>query len=109
MAKAVKQPASDVEKIVLSIDIGGSHVKILTIAGGAESAAPTPVRADAAADGRCGDEARRGPVIRRHLEGYPGRSPTTGRWPTPPISARVGRLRFSPRNSAKPVKIVNDA
>jgi len=36
MAKAVKQPASDAEKIVLSIDIGGSHVKILTSAGGAE-------------------------------------------------------------------------
>ncbi|UVK47837.1 ROK family protein [Mesorhizobium sp. AR07] len=36
MAKAVKQPASDGEKIVLSIDIGGSHVKILTSAGGAE-------------------------------------------------------------------------
>ncbi|RUW59677.1 ROK family protein [Mesorhizobium sp. M7A.F.Ca.US.008.03.1.1] len=41
MAKAVKQPASgteqpDTEKIVLTIDIGGSHVKILTSAGGAE-------------------------------------------------------------------------
>ena len=36
MAKAVKQPASDAGKIVLSIDIGGSHVKILTSAGGAE-------------------------------------------------------------------------
>ena len=36
MAKAVKQPASDAEKIVLAIDIGGSHVKILTSAGGEE-------------------------------------------------------------------------
>ncbi|RUX25578.1 ROK family protein [Mesorhizobium sp. M7A.F.Ca.US.011.01.1.1] len=41
MAKKVKQPASgtekpDTEKIVLTIDIGGSHVKILTSAGGAE-------------------------------------------------------------------------
>lgn len=36
MAKAVKQPASDAGKIVLAIDIGGSHVKILTSAGGAE-------------------------------------------------------------------------
>jgi len=36
MAKAVKQPASSPEKIVLSIDIGGSHVKILSSAGGAE-------------------------------------------------------------------------
>ena len=36
MAKAVKQPAADAEKIVLSIDIGGSHVKILTSAGGEE-------------------------------------------------------------------------
>ncbi|RUU89895.1 ROK family protein [Mesorhizobium sp. M7A.F.Ca.MR.176.00.0.0] len=39
MAKAVKQPASgtgkpDTEKIVLTIDIGGSHVKILASAGG---------------------------------------------------------------------------
>ena len=36
MAKAVKQPASSPEKIVLSIDIGGSHVKILSSAGGGE-------------------------------------------------------------------------
>lgn len=36
MAKAVKQTAPDAEKIVLAIDIGGSHVKILTSAGGAE-------------------------------------------------------------------------
>ena len=36
MAKAMKQPALDTEKIVLAIDIGGSHVKILTSAGGAE-------------------------------------------------------------------------
>ncbi|PBB66788.1 ROK family protein [Mesorhizobium sp. WSM4312] len=36
MAKAVKQTASDAGQIVLSIDIGGSHVKILTSAGGAE-------------------------------------------------------------------------
>jgi polyphosphate glucokinase len=36
MAKVVKRPASDGEKIVLAIDIGGSHVKILTSAGGEE-------------------------------------------------------------------------
>jgi polyphosphate glucokinase len=36
MAKAVKQPALGAEQIVLTIDIGGSHVKILTSAGGAE-------------------------------------------------------------------------
>lgn len=36
MAKAAKQTAPDAEKIVLAIDIGGSHVKILTSAGGAE-------------------------------------------------------------------------
>lgn len=36
MAKAAKQRAADTGKIVLSIDIGGSHVKILTSAGGAE-------------------------------------------------------------------------
>jgi polyphosphate glucokinase len=36
MAKAMKQPALDTEKIVLAIDIGGSHVKILTSAGGTE-------------------------------------------------------------------------
>ncbi|MEV8899378.1 hypothetical protein AB0V68_18410, partial [Mesorhizobium ciceri] len=46
MAKAVKQPASgtetpDAEKIVLTIDIGGSHVKILTSAGGG-GGAPRP-------------------------------------------------------------------
>jgi polyphosphate glucokinase len=36
VAKAVKQTAAGAEKIVLAIDIGGSHVKILTSAGGAE-------------------------------------------------------------------------
>ena len=36
MAKAVKQPALGAEQIVLTIDIGGSHVKILTSAGGEE-------------------------------------------------------------------------
>ncbi|WP_027053169.1 ROK family protein [Mesorhizobium erdmanii] len=36
MAKAVKQTAPDAEQIVLTIDIGGSHVKILTSAGGQE-------------------------------------------------------------------------
>ena len=36
MAKAVKQPASGTDPIVLAIDIGGSHVKILTSAGGEE-------------------------------------------------------------------------
>ncbi|SJM31648.1 ROK family protein [Mesorhizobium delmotii] len=36
MAKAAKKPAQDSEKIVLAIDIGGSHVKILTSAGGEE-------------------------------------------------------------------------
>ncbi len=36
MAKAVKQTATGPEQIVLAIDIGGSHVKILTSAGGTE-------------------------------------------------------------------------
>lgn len=36
MAKTVKSAAADAGKIVLSIDIGGSHVKILTSAGGDE-------------------------------------------------------------------------
>ncbi|TIW40773.1 MAG: ROK family protein, partial [Mesorhizobium sp.] len=30
MAKAAKPAAADAEQIVLTIDIGGSHVKILT-------------------------------------------------------------------------------
>ncbi|RVD20833.1 ROK family protein, partial [Mesorhizobium sp. M4A.F.Ca.ET.020.02.1.1] len=34
MAKAAKPAAADAEQIVLTIDIGGSHVKILTSAGG---------------------------------------------------------------------------
>ncbi|TPM30093.1 ROK family protein [Mesorhizobium sp. B2-3-4] len=36
MAKAVKQAASDTGQVVLAIDIGGSHVKILTSDGGQE-------------------------------------------------------------------------
>ncbi|MER8374575.1 hypothetical protein NKH19_09255 [Mesorhizobium sp. M1338] len=61
MAKAVKQPASGPEKsgpekIVLSIDIGGSHVKILTKR--RRRGAPRRLRAgpDASADDRCGQE-----------------------------------------------------
>jgi polyphosphate glucokinase len=44
MAKATKQSEAGVEKIVLAIDIGGSHVKILTSAGGEER------RADSGSD-----------------------------------------------------------
>ncbi|TGW04346.1 ROK family protein, partial [Mesorhizobium sp. M2D.F.Ca.ET.145.01.1.1] len=36
MAKAVKQAASDTGQVVLSVDIGGSRVKILTSDGGTE-------------------------------------------------------------------------
>ncbi|MBZ9695935.1 MULTISPECIES: ROK family protein [unclassified Mesorhizobium] len=36
MAKVVKKAASDTGQVVLSIDIGGSHVKILTSDGGTE-------------------------------------------------------------------------
>jgi polyphosphate glucokinase len=36
MARVAKKPALNSEKIVLAIDIGGSHVKILTSAGGEE-------------------------------------------------------------------------
>jgi polyphosphate glucokinase len=36
MANAVKPAATSGEKIVLSIDIGGSHIKIRTSAGGEE-------------------------------------------------------------------------
>lgn len=56
MAIAVTQPASGAEKIVLAIDIGGSHVKILTSAGGTERRVELRARAHAATDGRCGED-----------------------------------------------------
>ncbi|ESY70680.1 ROK family protein [Mesorhizobium sp. M0051] len=114
MAKAVKQSASGseksgTEKIVLSIDIGGSHVKILTSAGGAERRADsgpglTPQQMiDAVkklAEGLSYD------VISM---GYPG--PVNHNRPlTDPANLGKGWAGFDFAGAfGKPVKVVNDA
>lgn len=109
MAKAVKQPASDAEKIVLAIDIGGSHVKILSSAGGAERRADsgpglTPQQMTDAvkklAEGLSYD------VISM---GYPG--PVTHNRPlTDPANLGKGWAGYDfAAQFGKPVKVVNDA
>ena len=109
MAKAVKQPASSPEKIVLSIDIGGSHVKILSSAGGAERRADsgpglTPQQMiDAVkklAEGLSYD------VVSM---GYPG--PVNHNRPlTDPANLGKGWAGYDfAAQFGKPVKVVNDA
>ena len=103
------QPASGAEKIVLAIDIGGSHVKILTSAGGTErrvDSGPglTPQRMVAAvktlAEGLHYD------VV---SIGYPG--PVHHNRPlTDPANLGKGWVGYDfAAQFGKPVKIVNDA
>jgi polyphosphate glucokinase len=105
----VTQPASGAEKIVLAIDIGGSHVKILTSAGGTErrvDSGPglTPQRMVAAvktlAEGLHYD------VV---SIGYPG--PVHHNRPlTDPANLGKGWVGYDfAAQFGKPVKIVNDA
>ncbi|RWM76851.1 MAG: ROK family protein [Mesorhizobium sp.] len=109
MAKTAKKPAPDNEKIVLAIDIGGSHVKILTSAGGEERRADsgpglTPQQMIAAvqtlADGLPYD------VVSM---GYPG--PVHHNRPlTEPANLGKGWVGCDfATQFGKPVKIVNDA
>lgn len=100
MTKVVKKAASDTGQVVLSIDIGGSHVKILTSDGGTErrtDSGPdlTPRqmidKVKKLADGLSYD------VISM---GYPG--PVRQNKPVldPRISARAGPASISPLSSA---------
>ena len=109
MPKAVKQPASDAEKIVLAIDIGGSHVKILSSAGGVERRADsgpglTPQQmtdtVKKLAEGLSYD------VISM---GYPG--PVNHNRPlTDPANLGKGWAGYDfAAQFGKPVKVVNDA
>ncbi|MES0200634.1 ROK family protein [Mesorhizobium sp. M0011] len=114
MAKKVKQPASgtekpDTEKIVLTIDIGGSHVKILTSAGGEERRADsgpglTPRQmidtVNKLAEGLSYD------VVSM---GYPG--PVNHNRPlADPANLGTGWAGFDFAGAfGKPVKVVNDA
>jgi polyphosphate glucokinase len=109
MAKAAKQPASGTDPIVLAIDIGGSHVKILTSAGGEERRADsgpglTPQQMIATvktlAEGLSYD------VISM---GYPG--PVTHNRPMiDPANLGKGWAGYDFAAAfGKPVKVVNDA
>ncbi|RWP15586.1 MAG: ROK family protein [Mesorhizobium sp.] len=109
MAKAAKKQAPDSERIVLAIDIGGSHVKILTSAGGEERKADsgpglTPQQMIAAvqtlADGLPYD------VV---SIGYPG--PVHHNRPlADPANLGKGWVGFDfATQFGKPVKLVNDA
>lgn len=114
MAKAVKQPTSGsetsgTEKVVLSIDIGGSHVKILTSAGGAER------RADSGPDLTPQQMIDAVKKLAEGLSydvvsmGYPG--PVNHNRPlTDPANLGKGWAGFDFAGAfGKPVKVVNDA
>ncbi|MFD2052466.1 ROK family protein [Mesorhizobium calcicola] len=109
MAKAAKQPALDAEKIVLSVDIGGSHVKILTSAGGAER------RADSGPGLTPQQMAEAVKKLAEDLSydvisiGYPG--PVTHNRPlTDPANLGKGWAGYDfAAQFGKPVKVVNDA
>ena len=109
MAKTVKRPASDGEKIVLAIDIGGSHVKILTSAGGEERKADsgpdlTPQQMVAAVK-----TLAQGLPYDVVSMGYPG--PVHHNRPlTDPANLGKGWAGYDfATQFGKPVKIVNDA
>ena len=109
MAKAVKQTASNAEKIVLAIDIGGSHVKILTSAGGEER------RADSGPDLT---PQQMIDTVKKLAEGLPYDVISMG-YPGPvrhnkpvldPMNLGKGWAGFDfAAQFGKPVKVVNDA
>lgn len=109
MAKTAKPAAADSEQIVLSIDIGGSHVKILTSAGGKERRADsgpglTPQQMIAAV--KTLTEGLPYDVV---AMGYPG--PVTHNRPMiDPANLGKGWAGYDFAAAfGKPVKVVNDA
>jgi len=109
MAKAVKQTATGGEEIVLTIDIGGSRVKILTSAGGAER------RADSGPDLTPQQMIDTVKKLAEGLSydlvsmGYPG--PVRHDKPTrDPMNLGKGWAGYDfATQFGKPVKVVNDA
>ncbi|MBZ9757610.1 ROK family protein [Mesorhizobium sp. ESP6-5] len=109
MAKVVKKAASDTGQVVLSIDIGGSHVKILTSDGGTER------RTDSGPDLTPGQMIDKVKKLADGLSydvismGYPG--PVRQNKPVlDPMNLGKGWAAFDfTAEFGKPVKVVNDA
>ncbi|MBN9219871.1 MAG: ROK family protein [Mesorhizobium sp.] len=109
MAKTVKKAASGPEQVVLAIDIGGSHVKILASDGGAER------RADSGPDLTPRQMIDKVKALAEGLSydvvsmGYPG--PVRQNKPTrDPMNLGKGWAGFDfAAEFGKPVKVVNDA
>jgi polyphosphate glucokinase len=105
----VKQPASGPEKIVLAIDIGGTHVKILTSAGGEERRADSGPRLTPQQMIDAVKELAEGLSYDVVSMGYPG--PVNHNRPlTDPANLGKGWAGFDFAGAfGKPVKVVNDA
>lgn len=109
MAKVIKQAASDTGQVVLSIDIGGSHVKILTSDGGTER------RTDSGPDLTPRQMIDKVKKLAEGLSydvismGYPG--PVRHNKPVlDPMNLGKGWVGFDfTAEFGKPVKVVNDA
>lgn len=94
---------------VLAIDIGGSHVKILSSAGGEERKAVSGPDMDAKAMADAVDELARGLVFDVISIGYPG-PVAHGRIFSDPHNLGPGWVGFDfSKRFGKPVRIVNDA
>ncbi|KQU92269.1 ROK family protein [Mesorhizobium sp. Root102] len=105
----MKQPASGPEKIVLAIDIGGTHVKILTSAGGEERRADSGPRLTPQQMIDAVKELAEGLSYDVVSMGYPG--PVNHNRPlTDPANLGKGWAGFDFAGAfGKPVKVVNDA
>ncbi|KRB16514.1 ROK family protein [Mesorhizobium sp. Root695] len=105
----MKQPASGPEKIVLAIDIGGTHVKILNSAGGEERRADSGPRLTPQQMINAVKELAEGLSYDVVSMGYPG--PVNHNRPlTDPANLGKGWAGFDFAGAfGKPVKVVNDA
>ncbi|MCB1466433.1 MAG: ROK family protein [Rhizobiaceae bacterium] len=96
-------------RIVLAIDIGGSHVKIMSSAGGQERKAVSGPKMDAAAMASAVEELARGMDYDVIAMGYPG-PVIHNKILSEPHNLAQGWVGFDfAKRFGKPVRIINDA
>lgn len=100
---------SEKTRIVLAIDIGGSHVKIMSSAGGEERKAVSGPKMDAAAMASAVEELARGMDYDVIAMGYPG-PVIHNKILSEPHNLAEGWVGFDfAKRFGKPVRIINDA